>query len=386
MRQGYGLKTIGAYDKGILRWEQFLRASRWSLLDFVNASTGQQLDVLTAFILDLADVQQVPPSVIANILSAVRFWCKINGFPTLLNQHEDTLKRLLAGLAPTPRQRQEQAKKTKRMPVTIDMLDSIYAYLWKPSIMTEQPSFQELDSMMVCLADHLAFALMLRGGEYIPNNNGERAFEGRDLDFISKKGEIIPLEEALPSLLVGKSKSFSSIRLTLVSNKVDQSGKGHPFFVTKRDSPLAKRVFGMLLHWLALTTPSPQDFLFSRPQVRGNRRKKLTGRMINASLQEAAIRRGLPSGDLYRYSTHSLRAGGATYMDSLGYSREEILKAGRWSAKGGHDLQYRLVSRVNTSGLSGKKAAKPRAPKAATLRDVMSALPSRRSTAVTSHR
>jgi hypothetical protein len=76
-----------------------------------------------------------------------------------------------------------------------------------------------------------------------------------------------------------------------------------------------------------------------------------------------------------------------SYVHGLLRILSRILKAERWSTKGGHDLQYRLlVSRVNTSGFSETKTTNPRAPKAATLRDVMSAWPSLRSTTVTSHR
>jgi hypothetical protein len=352
-----------------------LHRNGWNPLVFVNVSPPRQLDALVAYILDLADDQRVPYSTITNCLSALRFWSKALGHPTLLDPHQDTLKRLLKGLEPTPRERQERAKKTKRIPVTVDMLDSIYRRLWVSR--KGAASHHDTDARMTCLSVHLAFALMLRCGEYVPKRNGDRAFQGKDIDFLHKDGSIVPLEEVLPSLSSKGSKGFTSIRLTLVSNKVDQSGKGHPFFVSKTDSPLAKRVYSMLWRWLVLVSPGPDDFLFSRPAVRGTGRKRLTTKMVKSCLIEAAALRGFPDSDLYRFSSHSLRAGGATYMDSLGFSRDEILKAGRWSAKGNHDLQYRLVTRVSTSALSKPRSTR-RKGKGVTVSDVISALPIRR--------
>ncbi len=371
IRKGYGAGTVTTYEAGSNKWRQFLHKHKWNTSLFLEVSPQQQLNALVAFLFYLVD-EKVPHSSLSTAITSVKHWYRCRGYSNIIQQHDGTLKRILMGLAPTARERKVRSTVTKRAVVTIDMLDWLYEQRWRSALRKE--SHEVIDQCMACLAAHIAFVWMLRCGEYVPGQNKDRAFQGQDVDIILKDKRVITLHAAIRHIHKDQLQQLiESIRFTLVSNKVDQSGKGHPFFLNPTESPLAKRVFKMMYQWFQYTKPKPNEYIFSRPKVRLEGKKLLTTKLVNEAIKAAAKARGFPNCEIRRISTHSLRAGGATYMDSLGYTRDEIKKAGRWSEKGLNDLKYRLVTKVYPTGLSSKKQRRPHRP--VLTEDVLETLP-----------
>lgn len=343
--------TRSSYSTGIKRWTSFLQAHSCDPLLFVDLPQSTQIDTLLAFLLHVGDEQALAVSTLDTILSAIAYFYRKQGHPNLISSLNGTTRLFLAGLAPSARERRRTAEKSKRAAITPDMLQKMYTHWWKD--IKQSTDHNDIDRRMACIACVTAFTCMLRCSEYIPKKIGDRALKGEDVTLIHNDGRLLGLELGTRAGFLEKSQRhhLRSIRLTLVSSKTDQSGKGHPFFID-REGKLTKSLFNMLLDWCQTARIGKEQYLFSRPKVAGSGHKLLTTRLVTEGLRWSAQRCGWPEDELHRITTHSLRAGGATFMDAKGFSREDILKAGRWNNRGMHDLQYRVATRAYPNALS----------------------------------
>jgi hypothetical protein len=116
------------------------------------------------------------------------------------------------------------------------------------------------------------------------------------------------------------------VKITLRSAKNDKYRAGRFMMYSARRSLRGVDIARSLFVWAQAAQLQPMDMLFSHtPTATG--RTNLTYEAMRAALTQCVTRFGMP---LARFSTHSLRIGGACALRASGASDSMIMFMGRW--------------------------------------------------------
>jgi hypothetical protein len=185
---------------------------------------------------------------------------------------------------------------------------------------------------VICGAAVLGFFFCLRGSEFLSSNGRRHAYciTTSDVKVVDTLG--------MDTLCYRRA---VAVRLTIKASKTDQRGQSASRELLKGSRPPICPVFAALL-------------LLKTTQVLGKDREiplcsiaqhqVLSTRTMSRVLRWAAVRDNL---DPQVFSTHSLRAGGASALHAAGASIDTIKMHGRWSS----DAYQRYIAQPSTHSL-----------------------------------
>lgn len=187
------------------------------------------------------------------------------------------------------------SKRVVRYPITTRLA----AILLQPGITNANTKFYSCFAAAACLG----VRGLMRPGEFSQKEKGDAVLRRSDVKFFPNKAVV-----------------------RLCKSKTDQVGKGHDV-ILHRD-PVGSRVCAV--HWLEKVfeeayDKSPEAPLF---QYNGNnKREVMTYSTFGAELRRRVQYFGL---NVYHYTPHGLRIGGASDLAFLGFSGATISTMGRW--------------------------------------------------------
>jgi hypothetical protein len=190
----------------------------------------------------------------------------------------------------------------------------------------------------VYTAMRLAFLLMLRVSEYVPGGKANHFLRAEDITFILEGGRMIRADEVGGSG-VGEA---VAVLVDVRSAKNDGEGEGHRFSLVRDTSVEGGCLCTLLRDWAnrADLRKGQAFFSFNGKGLRW----VLTRRDVTGAVKGMAVRSGF---DPVRYSTHSLRIGGASALGAARVPEYLIQSLGRWRSLA--FLRYIHVSEEMTS-------------------------------------
>ena len=293
--------------------------------------------------------EKIEPKAISAYLSGVRFFLKCADTDVRPLEKSAYCKDSKTGMAKMFFKENQDANSEdsrKCLPFNVEMLR------WLRISHASSPSTK--DECLRC-ALHAAFVMICRGNEFIPISCGEglyHFFRGRDVRFTIY--EEIPLFETVvknkgeqterPKLIINSCDAHlyaqrywrdpASVLVEVLPKvrhaKNDVFGEGSRFSFA-RARPGENRDFciaTMMFEWAINAKPQEQYPFFGCPRE---------GWAISLSQVERAIKAAAThffddKAIIKRYTTRSLRVGGATALMATGASDSYIMKAGRWKS------------------------------------------------------
>jgi hypothetical protein len=225
--------------------------------------------------------------------------------------------------------RQRKAvKETRRLPVSGDMIEGYKKWA----------DMGDFRVRAVYSAMRLAFLLMLRVSEYVQVGKANHFLRAEDVTFILEEGSMVRADE-IRGRVVGEA---VAVLVDVRSAKNDGEGEGHRFSLV-RDATVEGGCLCSLLRGWADEADLRKGQAFFSYNGKGLR-WVLTRRDVTGAVKGMAVRSALDQG---RYSTHSLRIGGASALGAARVPEYLIQSLGRWRSLA--FLRYVHVSEEMTS-------------------------------------
>lgn len=226
---------------------------------------------LTGFLIWYKDKNDGSTRNLDHVKSALWNFSKELGLPWLSEQEEHRCRKLIKML-----KYNDVRPANAKAPLTVDFLNSIHAELHSSEA-----------NIPLLAAMFLGHDALLRSAELL-------SLRRADINVINQK----------------------QICITLRRTKTHRVGAAQSVFVSDRQGPSAFKLIRILLS--GNTSQSPDTPLLGEGRARN---------WLASGIKKAVSKQGL---DPALYSTHSLRAGGATDLLRAGTPLEIIRKAGRW--------------------------------------------------------
>ena len=147
------------------------------------------------------------------------------------------------------------------------------------------------------------------------------------MSFVLKDGTTVSGQHITPSLV----DLVDRVLIFLRSSKTDQVGKGYTFvlYVVDNDMSDTGRVIALWAAHNKLEVDRPFFASFNCP---GKRHWCITASHIHTTIRAIARQWGFLPDEVRKFTTHSLRYGGASTLNEAKVSRRRIKFAGRWKS------------------------------------------------------
>eukprot|EP01041_Mallomonas_annulata_P009462 gene9462-19654_t len=289
---------------------------------------------------------------VPNLLAAMRHHLVLGGSDTRFMSDPLVGRTIMASdgypNSTTGTSRREETGSSRAQPLPWELLKTGRPNLW----VTTLPHIREV---AVYIASTLAFHLMLRISEYtgksVYGSKAPHAIRGSDvvIQYSNADGNQTRSKQAA-DWLIDQRVLVTGIFVIIKSSKTFSSNEeAVRHFIRAGDSVDLNELVSDLLWWVQNAKPRESDLFFSYPCYEGQRRS-LTDREVSHFVKHLAKSNGLPDRG---FSSHSLRVGGASTMNTNGVDLETINQAGRWSAKSLAAIKYRNPTVRSTGALSG---------------------------------
>lgn len=278
------VNTKTTYNVGLKKFKSFRQ--EYGLLD----NWPPELEHVVQFISYLS-LQGLSYSTARSYVSAVSFQCKIYNKPDITNNF--LVAKVLKGL-------RKNKKSDSRLPISPGLLKSILHKL----VVGCSDSYEV---SLFSAAYTLAYCGFFRVGEIAVSKN-DATLPDRD--------RVVAFRDISLDLKAG------IIEIHIRFSKTDQYGSGSLIRINKTDKEVCP--VKALAKFLALR---PQ---FQGPLLIHYNKQPLTRYQFSAMLKKSVALIGL---NYSVFKSHSFRIGAATSASQLGFSVEDIKKAGRWSSE-----------------------------------------------------
>lgn len=316
--------SLRTYSIGWDAWCHF--ASEFQFDPYLGLREHQKLDMLppasvtVAFIAYCFFLRRLSPATISTYLAGVGFHFRFAGLDTafLSSTQVDMAKSGALLLA----RRDATAGQTTTLPCSLDM---ILAYARSVPVGYER--YHAIVTGML-----LGFSLLLRVSEYVALPNSNHHFRSQDVTFALCDGST----RASHSIQVDDWSQITKVIFLVRSAKNDTQGHGNKMIFARRPTEATSGVCicKVTFDWAVRARLQPDDpFLSYRQQWH------VSYSEINQAVKAAATLARLPQA---RFSTHSLRYGGASALAAAGVSHYGIQLYGRWHSTA--FLQYLKMS------------------------------------------
>ena len=310
--------TRKTYSVGVRAWFKFCSMVNCDPLlnhepkGFVSVF-GFKEDLLLDFIGYYFLDKKFRPTTISTYLSAIKFMLKTSGVDISFFS-SPVVSAARTGMCVLFRQNVLKAEE-RTMPVTVDFIVHAFSLFGKGG----QPQRQVIVVAMV-----LAFSCLFRSCEYL----GKFRVRGRDILFefqvIGSANIFVPAFDR--SLSTFSRDDLCGVLIHNEAAKNDPEGEGYRFHYPRQVSSVdvAFDIVEILFDWAIEARLFENDpFLSYRKQW------SLSYSTFQKAIKVVALSLGL---DPNRYSTHSLRIGGATVMAAAGLPDYVIQLIGRWKS------------------------------------------------------
>jgi len=318
LHQSLAPGSHATYDKGWKKWTTYCGNNQidpFLMEPSADYNSRPRLFIfevaaVLAFIIYCFYVLKLAATTIDNYLFGVSFHLKASGRDCGFLQSFPILKAKKA-LYVQCRQR-VAVSETGSLPVTMSM---IYKYKSKKSI-----ECHTNHGIFVALV--MAFTLLLRISEYAivsTPHNIPHHLRARDIFFTVNNMEL-----SSDKLRVEHRHLITAVTVKLRSCKNDQEGSGHIFSFQRKNGPDSEEncLCYIMANWAIRARLHPEDLFLSYRQS-----WKITPEKIGAAVKFMARVEGF---DDRRFTTHSLRYGGATALAAAGTPDSWIQTFGRW--------------------------------------------------------
>lgn len=339
---GVSSRTSSLYKSYLRYWSKFLltvtahSSSLSPTHNWNNQSREYQLQVIISFIRYLRENIKLEQERISKCITSLHHYFRIQLFDVSVFA-EEVVSLAIRACRIDKRSHSVVRELRKRLPFTIDMIDTVRENYWEVS--SEYKGITFLDRRMTFVGILMAFTFMLRVSEYVFDTRSNHAIRSEDVQFFIKN---YPCEPIHSFEIKDKNiilENVLMVRIILRTSKTDQGGRGKYLFIQPRSQ---REIFCMntIYVWCNLSSFRKGDPFLSR-RFNGTQ-KLLTSRMVSTAIKESACKHGLQRVQ-HLFSTHSLRIGGATSLIASGVDRETIQRIGNWKvSSGASDSIYEL--------------------------------------------
>jgi hypothetical protein len=338
MSQSVSIRTNRKYDKNWGDWARFLSEYLYRPAPdefyMQDISLREQVRTINAFAFHCAG-ERTPTlraSTIACVLSGIKSHFRKNLLETNCFDHP-SVRNVKVALALQERKNDPLNVATQqKLPMTLGMTLHIAALALVAG---------DIDSMMTATAIQLAFACLLRVGEYVVRANdindecchallvADVWFEvacaaGPGSDFICACDVTADMWDRV--LLV---------KMVLRHMKNDRLRVGSSFwYKNHRGVHSSVNIVQVVFDWAVRAALGPDDFFFSHyqkdNQVEVPEVRNLTVHMVETAIKRCAVDYDL---DPKRFGSHSPRVGGATTLRAGDASQSTVMHAARWRSE-----------------------------------------------------
>jgi hypothetical protein len=269
-----------------------------------------------SFLAHLRNNVGVSGNVACGYLSGVRFMLLNSGVDIRFLDNSPCIKATRAGLHLLHRAENPECDK-KALPVACEMI--LYA---KNTLFNSN----SIESMAICIAMQVGFCNLARVSEYI-RTKGKHFFQAQHVVFtltpLTEGGE--PRYVASTDAHLHSEDDVTGMTWTLVTAKKDSEGSGNCIPISRDTSSTAAFDFvGDCFRWASIARPKRDA-----PFISTSDGWELSYSRLNAAIKKLATVFGL---DPKRYSSHSLRIGGASALAAAGAPDYIIQLMGRWKS------------------------------------------------------
>lgn len=324
MQSSVSPSTLRTYNIGWESWCNFAKLFQFD--PFLRHFPPQELIVSShvstavTFIAHCFFVRRLAPATITTYLAGVGFYFRLAGLDTsFLNSASVDMAKSGASLLA---RRETTTGQSSTLPCSLDM---ILAY--QRSVPVGYERYQAIVTGLL-----LGFSMLLRVSEYVALPNSNHHFRSQDVVFSYIDGST----RASHSVLADDWPQITKVTFLVRSAKNDIHGHGNKMIFARRslDSKNAVCLCKVAFDWAVRAQLLQGDaFLSYRQQW------LVTYSDINHAVKSAATLAGLPQA---RFSSHSLRYGGASALAAAGMSHHGIQLYGRWHSTA--FLQYLKMS------------------------------------------
>ena len=265
----------------------------------------------------------VTPGTVATYCSGVRFFLVNSNVDVREMDTSVVMKAVRAGMNKAWRALPGNAKSDNvTLPYSADMLVRVRNELCH-SATPERQSRQEL---ALATAIVFGFILLARISEYIvtPSNHYIR---GKHILFVLRSGAVIDASQAHRYVVADVVEMYATIK----DSKNDPDGMGHRFTYSKlpADSRCLLCVVAEMFRCAAALRPTPEGAFFAWGGDEDEGAWSLGQHAVNNLLKKGAALFGF---DPDKFSSHSLRIGGASALAAAGAPSWVIQLTGRWKS------------------------------------------------------
>jgi hypothetical protein len=300
-----------------------------------------------SFISHISVNQNLKPGTVSGYLAGVRFMLENMSVKTSFMDDSKAIKRTKAGLHILHRATIGQAEES-RLPFTTDMVAYASDVLY---------NYSDTTSLAIKTAMQLGLSTVSRYSAYIRTSE-DHFFRSQDIVFIIEPGCSSQASLRVTSEFIH---NYSFCKVTGISvyarsakNDPDGVGCAIPFDKSDMRSDQSFNLIRSCYDWAAHARPKYNAPFFSTSDG-----WKLTYKVMNKAIKDTAIHFGF---NPEKFSTHSLRIGGASILAAAGVPDSLIQLLGRWRSLTFLQYirltttQYKRASRAftNTNGFNSK--------------------------------
>jgi len=276
----------------------------------------------------------VTPGTVSTYCSGVRFFLINSGVDVREMDTSVVMKAVRTGMHKAYRSMPGNAKSERStLPYAADMIVVVRNNLCS-SLAPEQQSREQLAKATAIV---FAFILLARISEYIVTSSNHY-IRGKHITFLLHSGVLINSSQAY----LHSIDEVAEMQATIKDSKNDEDGMGHKFTYQKRSSedPGLFCIVTEMFRCASVLQPGPDTAFFAWKGDASEPAWVLSEHSINKLLQDGAKLFGF---DPSKFSSHSLRIGGASALAAAGAPSWVIQLTGRWMSLA--FLQYiRLAS------------------------------------------
>lgn len=279
-----------------------------------------QIAAAVAFIAYCFFSKKLSPATIATYLASVGYYYRLNGISAGF-LHSDAVDMARSGASLLHRQLRP-VRDTSTLPCSLEMI-----LTYQRSVPAAYEKHHAVITGML-----LGFSLLLRVSEYVALPTSSHFLRSQDVTFVLHSGAHIPSHMVSEALWPQVTKVVFLIR----SAKNDSEGSGNRMVFSRKDCVDSTTfcICRVTFDWATRARLVLDDAFLSYRQL-----WQVSYKDINTAVKEAAVMAGLNPA---RFSTHSLRYGGASALAAAGTSYYSIQQYGRW--KSSIFLQYLKLS------------------------------------------
>ena len=312
------------YRNGWMKWQAFaqmcdespfpLKTEPMVLFDGIWAP---RLVALTLkFCTYSSECHNIKASTLGAYLAGIRHFLLLNLHSTEFLDHA-AIGLLKAGISHTQRYRDTKSK--GKLPFVAEMIEKLHTRF--------RDAPKTSGSFGILTAIRLAYSCLLRRSEYIPSVRGKHWLRSQDVSFVLNDGSIIESQHLLPSHIPLVTKVLIFLR----SSKTDQKAKGYTFVLYVMEGDDTDTGLTMA-YWAAFNRLQYDKPFFASFSGLNNKQWCITATRVQDVLREIAHQCGFSPSEVLRFTTHSLRYGGASTLNEAKMPKRKIKFAGRWKS------------------------------------------------------